>query len=449
MTMHHRLIGQRHTRVLERKDDAGNTPSTPEWKKLADDLLSTVAAFRKENDAHLDEIKTLKKDDVVLREKVDRINATIDDLQEKLTKDLVELKRQRILTDGETKDEAPELTAYKTAFAAYLKGEYGSEEKPRELKELMAKAVEVKALATNSEADGGFTVIPQVDQNIRALQLLVSPIRQVAQQQNISTNLWKVLWNNRGTAVGVVGEVDPRTVTATSQIREIDFVPGEYFALPLVTQQMLEDSFFNVEQWLMNEVTLALAVQEGKDFISGNGIKRPKGFLNYNIVADASQSHGSVGYIATGQSGGFLPTQTSPSIQQGADVFFDMIGALKPQYRPNASFVFNRRTTAALRKIKSAFADYLWVPGLQNGQADSFVGYPTTEAEDMPDIAASSYSIAFGDMRQFYLIVDRVGMSVLRDPYSYKPYVGYYMRKRVGGGIQNFEAAKLLKFSVS
>jgi HK97 family phage major capsid protein len=447
--MHHRLIGQRHTNALERKDDAGNTPATPEWKKLADELLSTVATFRKENDAHLDEIKALKKDDVVLREKVDRINATIDELQDKLTKDLVELKRQRTTAEGNAAPEAPELVEYKTALQAYFRGDYGSEEKPRELKKLMEKAVEVKALATSSDADGGFTVIPQVDQNIRELQLLVSPIRQVAQVQAISSNLFKVLWNNRGTVVGVVGETDPRTQTATSQLREMDFVPGEYFALPLVTQQMLEDSFFNVEQWVMNEVMLALSVQEGKDFINGNGVKRPKGFLTYQIVADASQAHGSIGYIPTGASAGFLPTQTSPSIQQGADVFFDLIGALKPQYRPTSSFVNNRRTTAVLRKIKSAFADYLWVPGLQNGQNDSFAGYPITEAEDMPNIAASSNSIVFGDMRQFYLVVDRVGMSVLRDPYTYKPYVGYYVRKRTGGGVQNFEAAKVLRFSVS
>jgi len=126
-----------------------------------------------------------------------------------------------------------------------------------------------------------------------------------------------------------------------------------------------------------------------------------------------------------------------------------MIANLKYPYRPNAQFVANRRTVSSLRKLKTAYADYLWVPGLQAGRADSFAGYNLTELEDMPDIAANSLSVGFGDFNQAYLIVDRVGVRVLRDPFTKKGYVGYYTTKRTGGGVQNFEAFKLLKFSVS
>ena len=212
---------------------------------------------------------------------------------------------------------------------------------------------------------------------------------------------------------------------------------------------MLDDSFLNVEQWIANEASLVFAQKEAQAFISGDGVKKPKGFLAYSVVADSSWAWGSVGYVPTGTSGGFTGPQAGPPLVQGADVIFDLVAALKYPYRPNASFAANRKTVAAMRKLKSLYGDYLWTPGLQAGQPSSFVGYPLVEMEDMPDIAANSYSVIFGDFRQFYRIVDRIGVRVLRDPFTSKPYVLFYTTKRVGGGIRNFEAAKILKFSVS
>ncbi|MBV9635365.1 MAG: phage major capsid protein, partial [Methylobacteriaceae bacterium] len=430
------------------KNAEAPTPSA-DLKRQIDQFMRTVEAFKEKNDQHFHELRTRKVDDVVLREEVERINGAIDKLKARHDAEIIAIKRAAILAGAGGSAAPPEIAEYHKAFVDYLRGDYDGRE--RELKALQHKAVETKALATSSETDGGFTVVPQIDATIRDLQLLVSPIRGIAQVMTIGAGSLKVLFNLRGTAAGWVGESDPRVQTSTSQLVEMEFVPGELYAMPAATQQMVEDSFVNVEQWIADEIALRFAVQEGQAFVAGDGVKKPRGFLgpSYTVVADStSLAYPNIGYIPTGQNGGFLPTQTSP-IQQGADIFFDVIAALKYPYRANARWVANRRTVSQMRKIKSAFADYLWVPGLQSGQPDSFAGYPLIEAEDMPDIASGSYSIAYGDFRQFYLIVDRVGVSVLRDPYSSKPYVLYYTRKRVGGGVQNFEAAKLVKFATS
>jgi len=442
MTEHFQLRGGYNP--LERKDD-NTVPSGVEFKKLTDELMNTVAAFRTKNDESIAELKAKKIDDVVLKEHVDRINKAIDGVQEKMQAEILDMKRQAIFAKNGGEAKAPELVEYEAKFGEYIRK--GGDKTRAALEIAEQKAIEAKALATTSEPDGGFTVVPQIEQSMIDLVLLYSPVRQFAEVVTIGSGSLKQPVNKRGTSAAWVGETDARPQTATSQLAELEWVPGELYAEPAATQQMLDDSFLNVEQWMSNEVALAFAVKEAAAFVTGDGVKKPKGVLAYNVVADASYSWGSVGYIPTGASGAFTTqTQTAGT---GGDIFFDAIAALKYPYRANARFAANRRTVAAMRKIKSTYADYLWVPGLQNGQADSFAGYPLTEWEDMPDLAANSFSLLFGDFKQFYRIVDRMGVRVLRDPFSSKPFVLFYTTKRVGGGIRNFEAAKIIKASVS
>ena len=158
--------------------------------------------------------------------------------------------------------------------------------------------------------------------------------------------------------------------------------------------------------------------------------------------ADASWAWGKIGYIASGADGAFASSDPS-------DALINLAYAPKQGYRANGTWVMNRKTEAAIRKFKDGDDNYIWQPGTAIGQPASLLGYPVAEAEDMPDIASNSYSIAFGDFARGYLIVDRVGINVLRDPFSAKPYVLFYTTKRVGGGVQNFEAIKLMKFAAS
>jgi HK97 family phage major capsid protein len=210
--------------------------------------------------------------------------------------------------------------------------------------------------------------------------------------------------------------------------------------VPAASQQLLNDALVDIEAWLAMECEDAFALQETQAFITGTGVTQPKGLLAAPVAADsATLPWGTLGYV--------------PSLAAGAittlDPVMDLTYAPRVQFRPNARFVLNKKTTAMLRKIKDTVGDYIWQPPVQAGQPASLVGYPVTEVETMPDPAANSLSIAFGDFQRGYLIVDRAGINVLRDPYLSKPNVLFYTTKRVGGAVQIADAIKLMKFSVS
>ena len=242
-----------------------------------------------------------------------------------------------------------------------------------------------------------------------------------------------------GPAVGWVAETAARPQTATATLAELQFPTMELYAMPAATASLLDDTVVDLDQWIPSEVEAAFAEQEGTAFVTGNGTNKPKGFLDYTKVAEASWGWGKIGYIVTGVSGA-LPA-SNPS-----DVLIDLVYALKAGYRQNANWVMNRKTQAAIRKLKDADGNYLWQPPAAAGQRAMLMGFPLVEAEDMPDAGANTTPIAFGDFARGYLVVDRTGVRVLRDPYSAKPYVLFYTTKRVGGGVQDFDAIKLLKY---
>jgi HK97 family phage major capsid protein len=221
---------------------------------------------------------------------------------------------------------------------------------------------------------------------------------------------------------------------------ELSFPAMEIYAMPAATPSLLEDSAINLDEWIAAEVEQAFAEQEGAAFVNGDGTNKPKGFLQYTKVAEASWSWSNIGFIKTGVNGGF--PAAAP-----IDPLVDLVYALKAGYRQNGHFVMNRRTQSAIRKLKDEDGQYLWQPATQAGGRATLMTFPVVEAEDMPDIATDSYSVAFGDFRRGYLVVDRQGVRVLRDPYSAKPYVLFYTTKRVGGGVQDFDAIKLLRFA--
>lgn len=270
----------------------------------------------------------------------------------------------------------------------------------------------------------------------------MSPIRAIADVRVSSSGTYRKPFMTSGPAVGWVGETASRPQTGTPTLDSLSFPAAELYAMPAATQQLLEDSTTNIEQWIAAEVEAAFAEQEGAAFINGDGTNKPKGFLQSTTIADTSWEWGKLGYVATGAAGA-LPS-SNPS-----DVLTDLVYALKAGYRQNGSFVMGRKTQAAIRKLKDSTGNYLWQPPAQLGARASLMNFPVVEAEDMPDVAANSLSIAFGDFKRGYLIVDRAGMRVLRDPYSAKPYVLFYTTKRVAGGVQNYEAIKLLKFAAS
>lgn len=218
---------------------------------------------------------------------------------------------------------------------------------------------------------------------------------------------------------------------------------GMASAKPQASEESLDDLFFDVENWLISSAAEAIAQGEGTAFVSGNGTNKPTGFLagpTPVTTVDASRAFGTLQYIASGQAAA-MPTS--------ADIFYDLIYALRARYRANARWVTSKLVLAALRKYKDSQNQYLWQPSLVEGQPATFMGYGITEAEDMPAVGAGAFPIAFGDFREGYLIADRVGMRITRDEITSPGFVKFYVRKRVGGKLRNTQAIKLLKIAAS
>lgn len=408
--------------------------TAPEVKALPDTV--TVAfeefmeAFKDVNDRRLGEIEQKLTSDVVTRDKMDRINRAMDD-QKKVLDHLV-LKKARPPLGSASGQLSPEAEEHKSAFDAYVRR--GDDQGLREL--------EAKAFSGGTGADGGFLVPSETDNEIGRRISVVSPMRALSTVRTVSTAVLKKPFAASGLATGWVGETAARPQTATPQLAELSFPTMELYAMPAATQGLLDDAAVDIEAWIAGEVNIVFAEQEGDAFIRGDGINKPKGFLTYAAVADATWTWGNLGYVATGVAGDWKAGGPS-------DTLVDAIYALKAGHRQNGTFMMNRKTQGDVRKFKDADGNYLWRPPATAGQPASLMGFPIAEAEEMPDVGANAYALAFGDFRAGYLVVDRAGVRILRDPYSAKPYVLFYTTKRVGGGVQNFEAIKLVKFAAS
>jgi HK97 family phage major capsid protein len=389
-------------------------------------FLSTFEQFKRANDDRLDALEKGKRDDAVLNEKIARIDRALHEQKSALDRMALD---QRCPSKGEAA-RAPDER--KAAFQRYMRAGDAA----------LLNALETKALVAGTDAEGGYLAPDQTERLIAAAVRSISPIRQIASVVEIGAGVFKKPVAKTEAAAGWVAETGARSQTATPELASIDFPAMELYAMPAASQTLLDDAVVDVEAWLAEEVQGEFAQQEGAAFISGNGTTAPKGFLSYDKIAEASHEFGKIGYIATGAAGAFA--ETNP-----ADKLLDLVYTPRQAFRQNGRFVMNRSTLSVIRKLKDGDGNYLWRPSAEAGEPSTLFGYPVTEAEDMPSIAANSFSIAFGDFQRGYLIVDRMGVRVLRDPYSAKPYVLFYTTKRVGGGVQNFDAIKLLKFAAS
>jgi HK97 family phage major capsid protein len=392
------------------------------------DFMRAFEAFKDSNDERLSQLERRGSADPLTADKLARIDRALDDTK-RIVDDLA-LKSARPHLGTSTHRPGASLQ-HKAAFDAYVrKGDAAT-----------LRDLESKALSIGSDPDGGYLVPDELERAVNRGVRNVSPIRAIAGIRQVSGAVYKKPFAITGAETGWVAETAARPETDTPTLAELSFPTMELYAMPAATSALLDDSAVDINEWIAEEVRDAFAEQEGTAFVTGNGTAKPKGFLDYTKVANASWSWGNIGFITTGVAGAF------PASNAG-DKLIDLVYAVKSGYRANGTFVFNRATQAVIRKMKDGDGNYLWQPAAKAGDASSLMGYPVAESEDMPNIAADSYSVAFGDFRRGYLIVDRVGIRILRDPYSSKPYVLFYTTKRVGGGVQDFDAIKLLRFAV-
>lgn len=407
--------------------------SAVETKSAGDDIFADLnrafSAFKETNDERLTQLENRFGADVVTEEKLARIDHALDDTKSRLDRLALEMSRPRIggkLVDDHSGRE------HKSAFNHYMRSGEASG----------LKALEAKALSRGSGPDGGYLVPLPTEREVLRRLAKFSPIRAISSVREISGASLRRAFSTTGPAAGWVAEADPRPQTNNQQLADMTFPAMELYAMPAATQALLDDAVVDIEQWIAEEVQTAFAEQEGAAFVSGDGVNKPKGFLSYTSVADASWTWGNIGYVATGAAGAFAASDPS-------DALVNLVYALRAGFRQNGKFVMGRRAQSLVRQLKTTTGDYIWAPPATADAGASLMNFPVVEAEDMPDPAANSLSIAFGDFERGYVVVDRVGIRVLRDPYSAKPYVLFYTTKRVGGGVQNFEAIKLLKFAAS
>jgi len=389
-----------------------------DFEAVAQELGSQFEAFKKANDQKLEAVTQEK---AKLSERVDSLNeklGELDALKSQLQEELKAVKRPA--------HEKQADTAYKEAFIRFVrKGEEG-------------QALRSKAAQVGVDADGGYAVPEELDRNVLELLKAVSPMRQVCSLITVGTPQYKRNVNLGGAGAGWVDETEARPETSTPKLTQISADVHELYANPKATQQSLDDVYFNVEGWISEEVTRSFNAHEGKAFLSGNGVKQPKGLLNapMSLDTDASRAFGTLQFIKNGD-----------EAKINGDALLSLIYALQSGYQGNARWMMATLTLAEVRKLKDSQGNYLWQPGLQAGQPSSLLGFSIVTNEDMPALGKDKSAVIFGDFARAYSIIDRIGTRMLRDPYTDKPYVSFYTTKRVGGILVDSQAVKVLRLS--
>ena len=398
-----------------------------ELKEVLDQYGKAFEEYKKNNDERYEELKKGTGKASELEGKLRGIEGELQKKEEQI-RDL-EAKMNRPGFAGTLSDD-PVKAEHKKAFDAFLrKGDESG------LAELQKKAVQIAV-----DADGGYAVPEEMSREIYRLIDADSPMRAVCGVRLVGTEDIRQLVDIGGLTSGWVAETAARPVTNSPQLAQVIPTFGEIYAMPAATQKAIDDIFFDVEAWLVDSTASKFAKEENAAFTTGDGTNKPKGLLAATMATtgDDTRAFGTFQYLATGVAAG-MPA-TNPS-----DLLIDLVSAVKSRYYSNARFMMNRQTLATIRKWKDSQNNYLWQPGLQSGEPNAILGFPYTYNDDMPGIGANALCVAFGDFREAYIILDRTGIRLLRDPYTNKPYVNFYITKRVGNMILNTEAVKFIK----
>lgn len=375
-------------------------------------------AFKEFKDAHEQKLAA-KVDDVVLNNKIEAINATLSEVEAALSEKIAAAALASAPGDMQPTD-----PAYLNAFKAHMrKGDAAGPEV-------------MNAVSVGTAAEGGYLAPVEWDRTITNKLKQRSPIRENAQVIQISGNGFSRVYNDGVIGSGWVGETAARPATTTPGLTTLAYNTGEIYANPQITQQALDDVALDLEQWIADEVEGEFAIQENIAFLSGNGTNKPTGILNY-VTGGANATTHPWGAITGATAAGAAAVTT--------DEIIDLIYSLPSERNANAKFYMNRASLGKLRKLKDGQGNYIWQPTFVAGQPSTLAGYPVVEVPGMPNMTTGLVSVLFGDMERTYLVIDRIGLRVLRDPFTNKPFVGFYTTKRVGGGVQNPEYMRFLK----
>lgn len=414
-------------------------------QKAFDDAISKIGTtfeeYKKENDTNIQ--KALKGyKDPLAAEQMAKMDKALSDLVSEKDKIVIRMKAlAAAVSTGDVEQDEGAVEA-KSLYHSFLrdglsvKNESSPEffsEKFLPERDKKGRLLQSKAMSVISDPDGGYMVTADVSGRMVKKIFETSDMRRVCSIQSISTDALEGIYDLNEASFGWVGETAARPATNTPQIGKWRIPVHEMYAMPTVTQKLLDDANFNPEQWLAEKLADKFGRAENDAFVNGNGMGKPRGFLDY---ANGTTLPGTIEQKNSGTNGAVV-----------ADTLIEFVGMLKTAYRARAQWGMHRLTQVALRKIKDSQNRYLWDPGLNGKMQQQFLGYELNEFNDMPVPATNALAICFADWKEFYQIVDRIGIRVLRDPYTNKPYVQFYATKRTGGDVLNFEAGKIYKLA--
>jgi HK97 family phage major capsid protein len=399
--------------------------SKDEVTVLTEKLAKEWESFKKENDKRLEELSQGKSNPLT-EEKVDKHSAAIGEMQRKLDEISMKLNRPGV---GAGDTEEAEHKQHRKLFASWVRKGVGGDE---------LTSLQQKLLQIGVDGDGGFAVPEELDRTIGKMEIDAMPMEAEVSSFTMGGENYEKLMDLRGTSSGWVGEVDARPETNTPVLGSFKPVFGELYANPFATQKMLDDAFFNVEAWLAESIAEKFSQDLDLAILTGNGVNKPKGILAHSLAAtaDATRPYGTLEQLNSGTNGDF-----------DTDDLLDLMTKLKPGYRQGAKWLMAMATLTKIRKFKDSTGQYLWQPSIQGGQPGLLLGYPVIEDENVPAIATGSKSVLFGNFKRAYKLINLKGIRVLRDPFTNKPKVGFYTTKRVGGGVEDSSAIKVLNLA--
>lgn len=396
-------------------------------------LLGRVMAAPRDEASVAEAIRSLTDGFTAFKAKHDK---EMSEVQSELDGHSTAMATYRLAGPGGGESSRPTDPEYSQAYASWFRTGAGE----HEIKAQNTNGGPYAAMSAGDNEAGGYTAPTEWDRRINKSLRSLSPIRRLARVVSTSRN-YSTLWNDEAWGSGWVGETAGRPATATPGLKPVTFNHGEIYANPAITQTLLDDADFDIEQWLADEIGETFARQEGIAFLSGDGVNKPRGILTYVPGGASENQHpgGTLGITMSGASGAI----------SNADVLIDFVYSLGAPYRQNATWLMNSTTAAVIAKMKDGDGRYIWREGLVPGQPATLLGYPVEIEEGMPTVVAGSIPIAFGDFRRGYVVNDRTGARLLRDPYTNKPYVHFYTTKRVGGGVDDPRAIRLLKIGAA
>lgn len=404
-----------------------------EVQSASETLARAFEEYKSVNDLRLNELERKGTVDVLVTDKLGRMDQALNRLQDEIGSVKTALRRPAMgMASGEA---IPEDGEYKAAFMRYMSKGIEPD----------GEMMQLKDMSVIADNQGGYMVPTELSDRIVTRQFDTTPMRQLATIMNISSEAVEMLRDTNEADAQWVSELGARSDTDQGAIGRIRIPVHELYAQPRATQKLLDDSSINVESWLIDRVADKFSRRENAAFVSGDGVGQPRGFLSYSTAAtnDDSRAWGVLEHVATGADGAFASSN-------GADALITLMNKLRAGYLPKATWLMPRSVVDVVRKFKEGGTGaYIWQPSLMAGTPATILGYPVVLADDMPAIASGSLSAAFGNFTEGYTIVDRVGLQTLRDPYTAAPFVKFRCVKRVGGDVVNFEAIKVLKFATA